>query len=144
MARPRGKIVMKAYLRVFVNYEPNDWARLLVIAAKNESTGHTPFKLNCGYHPHVSFKEDIDPRSIFKSANELSTELQKLMTVYRKTFHHAQNQKQARNEAVKPKSYALGNKVWLNSKYIKTKQNCKLKAKFFGPFQVLHLIGNQA
>ena len=45
---------------------------------------------------------------------------------------------------MKPKSYAPGGKVWLNSKYIKTKQNLKLEAKFFGPFQVLHLVGKQA
>ena len=45
---------------------------------------------------------------------------------------------------MKPKSYVLSDKVWLNSKYIKTKQNRKLEAKFFGPFQVLHPIGKQA
>ena len=48
---------MEAYLRFFVNFEQNDWARLLLIGefaynnAKNASTGHTPFKLNRGYHP---------------------------------------------------------------------------------------------
>ena len=32
----------------------------------------------------------------------------------------------------------------MNSKYIKIKFNQKLEAKFFGPFQVLHLVGSQA
>ena len=45
---------------------------------------------------------------------------------------------------MKPKSYAPGDKVWLNSKYIKTKRNRKLEAKFFGPFRVLHPVGKQA
>ena len=45
---------------------------------------------------------------------------------------------------MKPQSYAPGEKVWLNSKYIKTKQNRKLEAKFFGPFQILHPVGKQA
>ena len=31
------------------------------------------------------------------------------------------------------------NKIWLNSKYIKIKQNQKLKIKFLGLFQVLYL-----
>ena len=31
--------------------------------AKNASTGDMLFKLNCGNHPYVSFKENTDPRS---------------------------------------------------------------------------------
>ena len=45
---------------------------------------------------------------------------------------------------VKPKSYPPGDKVWLNNKYIQTKHNQKLEAKFFGPFRVLYLVGKQA
>ena len=32
----------------------------------------------------------------------------------------------------------------MNSKYIKTKRNRKLEAKFFGPFRVLYPVGKQA
>ncbi len=78
---------MEAYLRVFVNREQDDWTRLLPIAefaynnAKNASIGHTPFELNCGYHPKVSFEEDVDSRSRSRSASELAKELRKLMEV---------------------------------------------------------------
>ena len=51
---------------------------------------------------------------------------------------------QAHNKGVKPSSYALSDKVCLNSKYIKTKRNQKLEAKFLKLFQVLHPIGKQA
>ena len=113
--------------------------------AKNVSTGHTPFKLNCGYHPRVLFKEDTNPRSQSKKADELSVKLRELMIVCRENLQHAQElQKQAHNKGVKPKSYVSSDKVWLNSKYIKTKQNQKLGAKFFGPFRVLHPMGKQA
>ena len=87
---------MEAYLRAFVNFKQNDWARLLPMAefaynnAKNASTGHTPFELNCGYHPRVSYEEDIDPRSKSKSADKLSAELWELMTVCQENLHHAQ------------------------------------------------------
>ena len=112
--------------------------------AKNLSTGHTPFELNCGYHPRVSFEKDTDPRSRLKSADKLSAKLRDLMTVYRENLHHAQElQKRAHDKGVKPKSYAPSEKVWLNSKYIKTKRNRKLEAKFFGLFQVLHLVEKQ-
>ena len=42
-----------------------------------------------------------------------------------------------------PWSYVSTNKVYLNSKYIKTKQNQKLEAKFFRLFQVLHSVRKQ-
>ena len=112
--------------------------------AKNASTGHTPFDLNCKYHLWVFYKEDIDPRSKSKSADKLSAELQELITVCCKNLHHAQKlQKQAYNKSVKPKSYSPSDKVWLNSKYLKTKQNQKLEAKFFVPFRVLHPVEKQ-
>ena len=146
----RQNSTMEAYLQAFVNFEQNEWARLLLIAkfvynnAKNASTGHTPFELNYGYHLRVSYEEDINPRSKFKSADKLLAELRKLMTVCQKNLYHTQKlQKQAHNKGVKPKSYALGDKVWLNSKYLKTKQNRKWEAMFFRPFRVLHLVEKQ-
>ena len=135
----------------FVNFEQNDWARLLLMAEftynniKNASTGHTSFELNCGYHPWMSYEEKVNPCSKSKSADKLSAEPRDLMIVCQENLHHAQElQKRAHNKSIKPRRYAYGDKVWLNSKYIKTKQNRKLEAKFFGPFQVLHPVGQQA
>ncbi len=143
--------MMEAYLRAFVNWEQNDWARLLPIAefaynnVKNASTGHNPFEVNCSYHPRASFKEDVDPRSRSHSANELAKELRELMEVCCQDLLHAQELlKKAHNKGVKSRSNAPSEKVWLNSKYIKTKRNKKLESKFFWPFRVLHIIGKQA
>ena len=142
---------MEAYLRAFINCEQNDWARLLPMAefaynnAKNASTGHIPFELNCEYHLGVFYEEDINSRFKFKSADELLAELRELMTICRKNLHYAQElQNRAHNKGVKPTSYAPSSKVWLNSKYIKTKQNRKLEAKFFRPFRVLYSMSKQA
>ena len=67
------------------------------------------------------------------------------MTVCQQNLHHAQElQKRAHDKGVKPRSYAPGDKVWLSSKHLKTKRNCKLEAKFLGPFRVLHPVGKQA
>ena len=64
------------------------------------------------------------------------------MTVCQENLYHTQElQKQAHNKDVKPGSYVPSDKVWLNSKCIKTKCNWKLEAKFFGLFQVLHPVG---
>ena len=147
----RQNSTIEAYLRAFVNFDQNDWAKLLPMAefaynnAKNASTGHMPFELNCDYHSRVFFKKDSDPCSQSKIANELSAELRELMAVCRENLHYAQElQKRAHDKGVKHRSYALGDKVWLNSKYIKTKQNQKLEANFFGLFQMLYPVVKQA
>ena len=85
---------MEAYLRAFVNWEQNDWARLLPIAefiynnAKNASTGHTSFELNCGFHPQVSFQDNVNPRSRSCSANKLAKELRELMDICQQNLLH--------------------------------------------------------
>ncbi len=92
----RQNSMMEAYLRAFVNWEQDDWARLLSMAefaynnAKNASTSHTLFELNCGYHPRVSFEEDIGPRSRSRCANKLTKELRKLIEVYYQNLFYAQ------------------------------------------------------
>ncbi len=52
-------------------------------------------------------------------------------------------QKRVHDRGVKSRSYAPGEKVLLNSRYIKTKRNKKLKSKFFGTFRVFHIVGKQ-
>ena len=142
---------MEVQFQFFVNFEQNDWARLLPMAkfaynnAQNASSGYTYFELNYGYNVKMSYKDNVNLCSKFKSADKLSIELKELMIVCRKNLHHAQKlQKQVYNKGVKPRPYVPSDKVWLNNKYIKIKQNKKLEAKFFGPFRVLHLVSKQA
>ncbi len=110
---------IEAYLRAFVNWEQDDWARLLPMAefaynnAKNASTGHTPFELNYSYHLRVSFEEDVDPRSRSRSANKLAEKLRELIEVCCQNLLHAQElQKKAHDKGVKSRSYTPGQKVW--------------------------------
>ena len=143
--------MIEAYLWAFVNFEQNDWAKLLPIAefaynnTKNISTSHTPFELNCRYYFWISYKKEVDLCSKSKLAIKLSMESKELMVTYHKKLYHTQEfHKRANNKDVKPRNYVPSEKVWLNSKYIKLKQNQNLEAKFFRPFQVLHLIRKQA
>ena len=113
--------------------------------ANNASFEYTSFGLTFGYHLQMSYKEDVNPRSKFKSVDRLLAELKKLMIICRENLYHIQElQKKAYNKGVKLRSYAPNDKIWLNSKYIKTKQNWKLEARFFRPFQILHSVGKQA
>ena len=73
----KQKNTMEAYLIAFINFEQNNWARLLPMTefaynnAKNASTSYTPFELNCGYHFRMSYEENIDSHSKSKLTDEL-------------------------------------------------------------------------
>ena len=90
----------------------------------------------------MSYEEKVDSHSKSKSIDELLAKLKELIIICRENLQHTQElQKRAYDKSIKPRSYAPSDKVWLNSKYIKTKHNQKLEAKFFGLFQVLHPVG---
>ncbi len=78
---------MEAYHQVFINWEQDDWVRLLSITefvynnAKNDSTGHTLLELNCGYHLRVSFEKNVDLHLRSRFANKLAKEMRKLIEV---------------------------------------------------------------
>lgn len=63
----RQNSIMKPYVQVFVNYKQNNLVKSLFLAeffdkkAKNTSTSHTPFELNCNYYPRIFFQEKINP-----------------------------------------------------------------------------------
>ena len=88
--------MIKVYLWAFVKFEQDDWAQFLSMAefaynnAKNACNGNTSFELNCGYHPYVSYEEDLNPHLKSKTAEELSFELRELMAVCQQNLHHAQ------------------------------------------------------
>ena len=147
--RQNSKI--EVYLRAFVNYKQDNSARLLPMAefafnnTKHASMRYTPFELNYEYHPRIFYEEDIDFNSRSKAADELSKKLMNFIVTYRKNLQHTQElEKRAHDKKIKPRSYASGEKIWLNNKYIKTKRNQKIEAKFFRLFQVFHQAGNQA
>ena len=55
----RTNRTMKAYLRIYVNYQQTNWVSLLPMAQMaynnklSESTGQTPFYANHGRHPNL-------------------------------------------------------------------------------------------
>ena len=60
--------------------------------AKNTSTGHTLFELNCGYHFCIFYKEEkiFNLCSKSKFMEKLFSKLQKLTTICQQNLHHAQ------------------------------------------------------
>ena len=132
---------MKAYLCAFLNWEQNNWVWFLSMAefahnnSQNVSMGHTLFELNCGYHPCVFFEDKCNAYSRSSFIKKTGYGIEEVNEcLLPKLFVRQNLQKQVYNKGVKPQSYASSEKIWLNSKYIKTKRNWKLQAKFFELF----------
>lgn len=91
---------------------------------KNVNTSYISFKLNYGYYSHISYEIVINLRFKSKLVNYLLAKLQKLIIVCQKILYYTQKlQKQAQNKDVKLRSYVIGDKFWLNNKYINSKYN---------------------
>ncbi len=90
----RQNSTIETYFKTFINWEQDDWAKLLLMAKftynniKNASTDHIPFKLNYSYYPRIFFEEDVDPCSRSCSTNKLAEELRELIKVcYQNLFY---------------------------------------------------------
>lgn len=57
-------------------------AKFIYNNAKNASTSYMFFELNYDYQPYVSYKKDIDPYFKSKLADDLASELKKLIVLY--------------------------------------------------------------
>ena len=75
---------MEVYLRIFINWEQNKYARLVPMAefiynnAKNTSTSHILFKPNYGYHLKILSQDNTNSHSRSRSADKLAKKLRKL------------------------------------------------------------------
>src|SRR5258708_40066530 len=62
--------VLEQYLRVYTNYQQDNWSSLLPLAefaynnATNETTGVSPFFANKGYHPSLVAEPNVQVSSI--------------------------------------------------------------------------------
>jgi hypothetical protein len=147
----RQNQTLEAYLRVFVNQEQDDWAKLLSIAefAYNNSihsaTGETPFYANMLRHPKIGI--DIVPHDgASQKAKDVAGRLEELHSEMRKRLEEV-NKKYAEqfNKHTKEKEYRVGDQVWLNIKNVKVdRPSQKLYWKKAGPYKIIEKVNNHA
>ena len=81
---------LEQYLRVYCNYQQDNWSDLLPIAefaynnAPNATTGISPFFANKGYHPSITACLDRD--LVSSTARHFVTDLEELHTQLRRPF----------------------------------------------------------
>ena len=143
--------VLEQYLRIFCDYQQDDWFRLLPLAeftynnAQHTSTKTSPFYANYGYHPRCTLKvtSSDDDRTVNPAAENLLEKLKTIHSDLREHLQAAQTAYKAQyDKHVKDTpSYKVGDLVWLSRKNINTtRPTKKFDYRRLGLYKILEVI----
>jgi transposase InsO family protein len=150
----RQNQTLEQYLRIYANYQQDNWARLLSVAeyAYNNSW-HSVIKMSPftalyrdGDTPRWEDQIQEDPEKDVPAARARAEEATKLRDqLYKRLEEARSNQAKYYDEKHTPRTFNVGDKVLLNSRNIHTSRpSKKLDHKYYGPFEVEEPIGKQA
>ena len=146
----RQNSIMKQYFRFFVNFEQNDWVKLLSMTefaynnSKHAFTQMSSFEAMQRYKSRMFFEKFANFKIKSKFVKKHVEKLIELMKVLKINLVHAQKQQiKYKNAKIKLKHFDVSNYVNVNVKNIRIKRNKKLKWKFFESFKVLNTMRNQ-
>jgi transposase InsO family protein len=149
----RQNQTVEQYLRIYCNYEQDNWAKLLPQAeysynnASHSATGVSPFYAVYGTHL-PSGESTRPPREPGKAPRALedASELNRIRQIMAENIAKSQEYQRNRyDEKHKAISFEPGETVMLSTRYIQTSRpKKKLDDKFWGPHEVLQKIGKQA
>jgi hypothetical protein len=143
---------MEQYLWNFVNYQQNDWVHWLPMAefaANNhtsETTGHSPFYSNYGFHPRMSFGQHPlqDPKDIREfTTQQTAQQMEQLFSELEvemkrsKAIHSEQTNKSIWTRA----EFNIGDQVRLDARNMSaTRPSKKLDWNRIGPYNVVEVV----
>jgi hypothetical protein len=146
--------VLEQYLRIYCNYQQDNWEELLSLAefaynnSVHTSTGKTPFFANYGYHPtlptsvHAHTLNSSNPtaedlvKSLRDLHKQLTLDLANTLTTQARFYDR---------KVKKAPPYKVGDQVWLLRRNVKTtRPSDKLDHKRLGPFIITDKIGKAA
>src|SRR5258707_905741 len=136
--------VLEEYLRLYTNYQQDDWATLLPMAefaynhTTNTTTGVSPFFTNKGYHPEFTADPQVETSSAKVQA--FVADLERIQAELKENIAQAQeryrkNADKHRTEAPKLK---IGDQAYVKAKFFRTRRpSKKLSEKNLGPYDVI-------
>ena len=135
---------LEQYLRIFCNYQQDNWSELLPLAeftynnAPSATTGVSPFYTNKGYHPNITMYPEREIAS--QCAHEYIVDLDELHTELRTQMSTAQKHYQEpmdRHRHPAP-NFHIGQKVFVNADHIHTtRPSKKLSEEYLGPYNII-------
>ena len=145
--------IMEQYLRLYCNYQQDNWYELLPLAefaynnAYQDTTKASPFYANYGLHPH--FNPELHSKattSISISTEERAKLLWSLYDQLVKTVKLSQNaQVRFYGAKHKPVEFSISDKVWLAARNTRIEwASKKLDWKKIGSYWIIAKVGTQA
>ncbi|RYE19782.1 MAG: hypothetical protein EOP45_12080 [Sphingobacteriaceae bacterium] len=141
--------IVEQYIRVYGNYQQNNWKSLLPLAqftynnSQHSSIGTTPFYANYGYHPETHFTTDrlsMVPRAedrikhLHETQEYLKINLQRAIADYK--LYYDQNKSET-------PSFNVNEKVWLVHHQVRgSRPSKKLDNKRLGPYKIIQKLSN--
>jgi hypothetical protein len=142
---------LEQYLRVYCNYQQDNWADLLPIAefaynnTPNATTGISPFCANKGYHLNISVHLEKELTS--SRTHNFITDLDKLHQYLRDTISAAQKRYQISADCCRTPAldFQIGEKVFVKVEHFRTtRPSKKLSEKYLGPFDIITRAGSRS
>ena len=143
-------------LRPFINHHQDDWGELLPMidfaaaALPSETTGLTPFFIDCGYEPRTSFDwkpiERGTPRDERLSMEQAQANAKTMEQIWEEAKTSIAQKQEAHKAAAdahrREANFEVGDQVWLSLKNYRTdRPSRKLDNQMTGPFPIMEKIG---
>ena len=147
----RTNQTLEQYLRIFCNYQQDNWHTLLPLAefaynnAPSATTGISPFFANKGYYPNITVYPDRDVAS--SRAKELVVNLDELHQELKIVISEAQRRYQgpADSRRIPAPDFTVGQQAFVKARFFRTtRPSKKLSEKFLGPFEILAKAGSHS
>jgi len=138
--------ILEQYLRVYINYQQDNWVNLLPLAefvynnTSHSATMVTPFFANKGFHPKLEVSLVVSD-----TAHQVATDLKELHLYLRDQISRALKQYEvhsaSRRLPIPP--FQVGDTVWLDAWNIRTTcPSKKLDHCFLGPFPIVEKVSS--
>lgn len=148
----RTNQTLEQYLRIFVNYDQDDWEEWLPLAefvynnTPSDATGISPFFANKGFHPKLTLSlKNVPSHNAHLKVQDMKSLNQFLKDQISKANQSYEMATNKHRRTENKNEWKEGTKVWLNAKNILTKRPMKkLDYKKWGPFKILQKISSHA
>jgi len=122
----RTNQTLEQYLRVYCNYQQDNWSELLPLAefaynnTPSATTGITPFFANKGYHPNLTVHPERDLASA--RARDFVTDLDELHQELRQHIAEAQHRYQTPTDSRRllAPEFKIGNHTYVKAQFFRT------------------------